>query len=62
MINIKSKTHNAGALIAIFGALQMFLPEIQEFIPPDLYGAIFAGIGVAVVILRNMTTMPIDQK
>ncbi len=62
MINIKSKTHNYGALIGIFGGLQAFLPQVREFIPEDQFGWIFIFVGVGVIVLRNMTTTPINQK
>lgn len=62
MITLKSKTHNFGAILGIFGALQQFLPTVREFIPIDQYGTIFIIVGVIVIVLRNITTKPISEK
>lgn len=62
MINLKSKTHNFGVLLGIFGGLQTFLPTVREFIPADQYGTIFIAVGVAVIVLRNVTTKPVSEK
>jgi hypothetical protein len=50
-----SKTYWLGALLVVLGAVQVYLPEVRESIPPDWYPLIFAGIGVAVMVLREFT-------
>ena len=60
--NPKSKTHNVAMITAIVGGLLTFAPQIMAFIPGDWYGPIFIGLGVAHIILRNVTTTPIEEK
>lgn len=62
MIKFNSKTHGFGMFLAIAGGLQQFLPTVREFISPDIYGGLLIGAGVIVIVLRNVTTIPIDQK
>lgn len=58
----KSKTHNAAAATAFFGALVTFLPTVREFIPVDYYGPLFVAIGVGFHYLRSVTTTPVNEK
>ena len=60
--NPKSKQHNFGYLLGIFGALLSFLPTVREFIPADQYGNIFIGVSVATIVLRSVTNKPIDNR
>lgn len=60
--NPKSKTHNLGYLLGVAGGLLTFLPTVREFIPPETYGPLIVVVGVATVVLRNMTTAPIDDR
>ncbi len=62
MFKIKSKMHNFGLLLGIFGGIQQFLPMAKEYIPQDDFGVIFIGVGIAVIVLRNVTTQPITDK
>ncbi len=62
MIKLKSKTHNLGLLLGIFGGVQQFLPMAKEFIPQEHFGAIFIAVGIAVIVLRNVTSQPIAEK
>jgi|GEM_PF-3629008 len=62
ILNTNSKTHKFGYLIGVFGGLLSFLPAAKEFISPELYGYIFMGVSVAVIVLRNVTTTAIEEK
>lgn len=62
VFNPKSKTHWLGTATAIIGALFEFAPQMMGHIPEAWYGPIFITLGVSITILRNVTTMPIDQK
>ena len=62
MINLKSKTHNFGILLGVFGGVVSFLPTVREFIPEDTYGNLFIAASVITIILRNVTNTPISQK
>ena len=62
MIKFKSKTHNFGILLGICGGVVQFLPTVREFSSPDTYGAVLIAAGAITIILRNVTTVPIDQK
>ena len=57
-----SKTMWFSLAIAIFGAIEMYYPYLQDVINPKYYGAIFMGIGVVCAILRFVTTLPLDKK
>ena len=59
---LKSKTHVFGALVGVFGGLLTLLPTVQQHIHKDWYGFIFIGISVIAIVLRNVTTTPINQK
>ena len=62
MINPRSKTHSAAMLIGIIGGLQTFLPTVQQFIDPEIYGPSLVAIGIIMIVLRNVTTRPINMK
>lgn len=59
---LKSKTIWFAALIAAFGALQLGLQDMQEFITPAAHAWINLGTGVAVAILRVLTVEPLSDK
>jgi len=58
----KSKTMWFAALLGAFGAAQMNLPAIQDFISPQLYGFTTVCIAVIVAVLRIVTTQPLSEK
>lgn len=58
----KSKTHNAAAATAFFGALVTFLPSVREFIPTEYYGPIIVAVGIGFHYLRSITTQPVSEK
>ena len=61
-VTLKSKTHNFGLLLGVFGGILTFLPTAREFIPEEQYGNIFIALSVITIVLRNLTTTPIEEK
>jgi len=59
---LKSKTVVFGLLVTIFGALQFYLPAVEKLLDATTYGLITAGIGIIVIVLRFLTTVPLDEK
>ena len=59
---IKSKTVWFGIAIVALGQIHSFLPSIEQFISPDLYGQLTSAIGIIIIILRSITTTPISNK
>jgi hypothetical protein len=57
----KSKTIWFSTLLAIFGALETFLPTVQTVIG-NHYGAILTVVGFVTALLRFATTQPIADK
>jgi len=60
------KTVIFGQLVASFGGVLYLLEQIQPLdlhpvLPPRYAEAIIAGIGVAIVVLRVVTTTPVGQ-
>ena len=51
----------AGAVVAL-GVLQSNYPLIQHLVPEKYQGLVFVGIGVAVGVLRLVTTKPLSEK
>jgi hypothetical protein len=58
----KSRTVLFGFVVTLLGALQTYLPNIQEYIAPKTYGLLTAAIGITVIVLRFLTTVPLKQK
>ena len=58
----KSKTMWFSFLLVILGVVYDNFSYVQNIIDPRLYGIILIAIGVAVAILRFVTTMPLDEK
>jgi len=59
---LKSKTHIFGAALGVFGALASFLPTVRDMIPAGWYSYLFIATSIAVIVLRNVTTQPIEDK
>jgi hypothetical protein len=59
---MRSKTIWLGLLLVILGALYDNFSYLQDIIHPQWYGIILVTIGVAVAILRFITTMPLEDK
>ena len=58
---MKSKTNWLGTAVLILGTIQTGLPEVAHYLG-DKMGLINMGIGVAIIILRQLTTQPISEK
>lgn len=59
---MRSKTIWLGLLLVILGALYDNFSYLQDVIHPQWYGIILVAIGVAVAVLRFVTTMPLEDK
>lgn len=57
----KSKTVSFGLLLVILSAVQQYLPELQVLLK-DYYSIATFVIGVAVIVLRYLTTTPMSDK
>ena len=59
---LKSKSVAFGTLLVAAGLLQDNVNYLQPFLEPDDYGKAVALIGIAVVILRAVTTQSLVEK
>jgi hypothetical protein len=55
---LKSKTVLFGLLLTIASIAQMLVP----FLPPEHVGLVGTGVGIAVIVLRFLTSIPISEK
>ena len=62
IFTLKSKTHWLGMIVGILSGVQIFLPQMVTFIPKEAYGIIFGVVGIAIIVLRNVTTQAIEDK
>ena len=60
MKSLKSKTIDFGLLLVIGGAIQLNLPALQ--LDPKIQGWATMVVGIIVVILRYLTTKPVNEK
>lgn len=58
----KSKTIWFGGAVAVFGAAETYLPQMQGVIPDGWYGPILAFVGITTAVLRFATTEAIADK
>ena len=58
----KSKTMYFGSALIVLGGLQSFLPSLEGFIKPELYGQLVSAIGLVVMLLRTVTNQPLSDK
>jgi hypothetical protein len=58
----KSKTMWFAGAVAVFGALETYLPQMQGMIPDGWYGPIFTVVGVITGLLRFATKEAIADK
>lgn len=56
-----SRTYDYGALLAIFGAIQIAFPALEPYLK-DFYGIAFVLAGALVGWLRYKTTGPVGEK
>jgi len=59
---LKSKTLIFALALAILGALQASLELFNAILSPEIYGLLTMIVGVAVAILRVITTQPLADK
>ena len=57
-----SKTMWFSFALVVLGALYDNFSYIEQLISPRLYGILLISIGVAVAVLRFITTQPLDEK
>lgn len=57
-----SKTMWLALAVAALGAAYENFNYVQELIDPRVYGVLLMIIGVAVAVLRVLTTLPLDEK
>ena len=57
-----SKTMWFSFALVVLGALYDNFSYIEQLINPRLYGVLLISIGVAVAVLRFLTTQPLDEK
>ena len=50
-----NRTRIFGVLISSLGVLQMYAREI---IPTEYQGLVLTGVGIAIIVLRELTTTP----
>lgn len=55
---IKSKTYWFGLAVTVLGAIQLYLPEVEHLLA-GWSGVVNMGVGVGIVILRELTKEPI---
>lgn len=58
----RSRTVRFSLLLVILGQLQVYFPLLQKYLTADLYGFLLSSIGVAVFVLRVLTTVPLAEK
>ena len=54
-----SKTYWFAAVVTALGALHGLVPELRAVVPADAYPWLLVGVGVAVAVLREVTTDPV---
>ena len=57
-----SRTMWFSLALVILGALYDNFSYIEQLLNPRLYGILLISIGVAVAVLRLVTTMPLEEK
>lgn len=59
---LKSKTMLFALALAILGVLQTSMDAFTSYLTPQASGLITVAVGLAVAILRVLTTMPLTEK
>lgn len=57
----KSKTYRLAAIVTILGVVEQNSSLLRDLLDP-YYGVFVIGVGVAIAILREMTSESIDAK
>jgi hypothetical protein len=58
---LKSKTNLTAIAIAVLGVVETNAPMLRDLLG-EWYGLTYVGIGVAMVILREVTKTPVTEK
>lgn len=58
----KSRTIWLSAGVVGLGLLQTYLPQFKDVIPDAYYGILLSGIGIAIGVLRVLTTRSLTEK
>ena len=59
---MRSRTMWLAIAVAILGAAYENFSYVQNILDPRWYGVLLMGIGIAVAVLRVLTTLPLDEK
>ena len=59
---MRSKTMWLAIAVAILGAAYDNFSYVQNILDPRWYGVLLMAIGVAVAVLRVLTTLPLDDR
>ena len=59
---IRSKQINAAHVIVVLGAMQSQSEFFSRWLTPSDLGTMISGIGIAMYILRGLTTQPLKDK
>ncbi len=59
---LRSKMMWLSLALVVLGVLQVNIGLFQRFFTPDQYGWFTAAVGLAVGVLRWVTTVPLEQK
>lgn len=59
---LKSKTMIFALLLAVLGVIQASMDIFTPYLTPQAMGFITVLVGVAVAVLRVLTTMPLSNK
>lgn len=59
---VKSRTVYLGLAVSIIGVIQASADVFTAYLSPVHQGLLTMGLGVAVVVLRFLTTTPLNEK
>lgn len=59
---LRSKMMWLSLALVVLGVLQAHIGLLQQFFTPEQYGWFTAAVGLAVGVLRWVTTLPLEQK
>lgn len=62
VFNHRSWTHWAGYLAIILPEVIAWMPTIEGTVDPEIYIRVTQALGLVMILLRNKTTTPIDQR
>ena len=59
---LRSKTVWVGLGLSLMGVVQANEAVFQQYLTPEAQGWLTVGVGAVVVVLRFLTTLPLDEK